>query len=123
MKIVAIGLLLALTACTTTQTDNAKNQVAAMESALAAAETLAAAYVNLPTCTGTGTQICSNASIIATVGKSDGIAYAAIVAAQKTVDDVSATAGSINQAVTAASDALTAFQSIVQALPQKQVQQ
>lgn len=123
MRIVGGLLALALLAgCTTAQTDNAKNDIAALSSAMSVAETLAAGYVALPPCP-TQAPVCSSNEMVAAIGKYDGIAYAAVLAAQKTVNDVAAAPDAVTQAVAAAQNAVNAFQTIVQALPQKTVQQ
>ena len=69
-------------------TNPSPNVVATLQASLAAAETGAMQYVNLPLCgtiTGKLSSICSEKPIIEKIGKADMIAYKAVMAARANV--------------------------------------
>jgi hypothetical protein len=82
-----------------------------MESSLTAAETIATAYVRLPSCTGTNGPLCAQPSVVAQIKTADAQAYALVKAAAQAADDPSA--------VSAAQAAVAALTLIANALPKQ----
>lgn len=105
-KFLFISAFLALSACSTIREyfPDIPNQVAALESTLAAAETAADAYVNLPHCGTPGVTLCSNPVIVRKIKSADNVAWTAIKAAVKTEGETE---------LGAAQTAVSAFKSIV----------
>lgn len=112
MKILAITVLLALTGCSFVDsilTPN-PNIVATMEASLAAADSAALAYVTLPKCgsnAAAGSKICSDAAIVKNIGVAASAAFTAVKAAE---------ANETASTVSAAQNAVSAYQTIVNSL-------
>lgn len=86
------------------------NIVATLESGLAAADNLAMPYVALPKCgskAAAGSAICSDAAIVKNIGAAAQAAYTAVKAAE---------ANETASTVTAAQNAVSAYQTIVSSL-------
>lgn len=85
------------------------NVVATLEASLAAADNIALPYVLLPKCGAvtTAAKVCSDAAIVKNIGKYENAAYAAIKAAR-----ANETASTVN----AATNALSAYQAVVNSL-------
>lgn len=99
--VVIIGLAVGLAACTATPASD----VAALEASLAAADTGALAYVQLPKCgQPSSPPVCSSPVIIKKIGVASQAAYTAVKAAEATKDQTS---------VMQAQVAVTALQNIV----------
>jgi hypothetical protein len=108
--LVPLGLALALTACSGAAS-NPAGDVAAIESSLTAAETIATAYVRLPACTGTNGPLCAQPSVVAQIKTADAQAYTLVKAAEQAADDPSA--------VSAALAAVTALTLVANSLPKQ----
>jgi hypothetical protein len=108
--LIPISLAAALTACSGTVSNPAGN-VAAMESSLTAAETIAMAYVRLPACTGKNGPLCADPNVVAQIKTADAQAYTLVKAAEQAADNPSA--------VTAAQAAVTALTLIANSLPKQ----
>ncbi len=107
MRLLLIIPAIALLGACSTISDlfpTAPNNVAALESALSAADTAAMAYVNLPTCVTGGPVLCSKKSVIISIGKSASAAYVAVKAAEASENQTT---------IGAAQTAVAALQSIV----------
>lgn len=105
-----ISLVFALTACSGAASDPAAN-VAAMESSLTIAETIATAYIQLPACTGKNGPLCADPNVVAQIKTADAQAYTLVKAAEQAADDASA--------VSAAQAAITALTVIANSLPKQ----
>lgn len=113
MNRLIIAVCVALAGCATSTTATPKSQVAAMESALTAAEGIADAYAKLPRCgAAAAVAVCSVQATVTQVAALDTAAYDAVTAAET----VLAAGGSPDLAAAAA--ALTAFQTATTPLPQ-----
>lgn len=105
-----LSLAPALTACSGAGS-NPAGDVAVLESSLTAAETIATAYVRLPTCTATNGPLCAQPSVVAQIKTADAQAYTLVKAAEQAADDPSA--------VSAAQAAVTALTLIANSLPKQ----
>jgi len=103
-RIALVGAILALAACSNTQT---ATSIAALESALTAADDAALGYLQLPVCTGSNGPVCGNATVRGQIKEAAAVAYAAIKAAEK------ANAAGQPVDLTVATASLTAFQAVV----------
>lgn len=104
----ALSLPLGLGACSGAGSNPAAD-VAALETGLTAAESLATAYIRLPICTGTNGPLCSTASIVAQIKAADAQAYTLVKAAEAAAGNAAALA--------AAETAVTALTTITGTLP------
>ena len=103
-----LTVLLTLGACS--YFSASPNVVATMEASLAAADSGALAYVQLPTCgtvTGTAAKICSDPAIVANIGVAAKAAYQAVKACEDSEN---------SETIAAAQQAIASFQTIVSAL-------
>ncbi len=100
-KILALAAIIILVGCATTPASD----IAALEASLAAADTGALAYVNLPTCGTVGSGVaCKTMATIKTIGLASQSAYMAVKAAEAAKDQTS---------VAKAQTAVAALQAIV----------
>jgi len=99
-----VGAILALAACSNTQT---ATSIAALESGLTAADDAALAYLQLPVCTGSNGPVCGNATVRKQIKEAAAVAYATIKAAEK------ANAAGQPVDLTTATAALTALQTLI----------
>lgn len=113
----ALALPFGLGACSGAGSNSAAD-IAALESGLTAAETLATAYVQLPACepapdqaAGAASPLCSNSSVVAQIKTADAQAYTLVKAAESAAGDPSA--------LSAAEAAVSALTIIVTALPKQ----
>ena len=111
-RIVALVALFALSGCAFVDSvlSPSPNVVATMEATIAAADQGALAYVQLPKCgskAASGSKVCSDATIVKNIGTSANAAYTAIKAAE---------ANETASTVTAAQNAVSAYQTIVNSL-------
>ena len=108
-KVLVCVVLMGLAACSAISSilNPNPNVVAGLESTLAAADSAALVYVNLPTCGNSGSLACSQPAIIASIGKAAAAAFTAVKAAE---------ANETSDNVTAAQNAVTAYQTIISAL-------
>lgn len=106
LLLAAIVLLAGCSAIQNIYTDIPK-QVATMEAALATAEHTALIYVSFPVCGKTSAILCRTPTVTAQIGAADQAAYTAIQAARQ---------AETQDAVDAASTALSAYQQITSGL-------
>lgn len=107
----AVALSLSLAACSTA---GVKNDVAALETGLAAADRLAIEYVTLPDCDlPDATAVCSKDAIVENIDKARKVALIAVTQAEAAAFDPNMPTDAVNQAVFAAQNALTAFRAAV----------
>lgn len=100
-KVSVIGVAFLLVACASTPASD----VAAIEASLAAADTAALAYVQLPKCGGAiASAACSSPVIVKNIGIASQAAYTAVKAAEASKDQTS---------IVKAQGAVSALQSIV----------
>lgn len=104
-----LTLALALPGCAAINSVLAPNPnvVASLEATLAAAENAAFLYVELPTCGKPGAgQVCKKISVVRNIDKARSAAYTAVTAAE---------ANETADTVTAAENAVSAYQAVVNA--------
>lgn len=107
----ALAVALPLAACAT---GGVKNDIAAMEDALAAADRLAIEYVSLPDCDLPDAPVlCSEDKAVMAISKAHRVAYIAVTRAEAAAWDPSLPEETVAQFVFAASQALAAFQAAV----------
>lgn len=116
-RLFAIGLLLAVAACTTPRTP--AQGVYAAKSTYAAALTVAVEYRNLPPCQPGGPAICRDAKVMAVVLKADDVAAVTLDQAETTVRDARASGDTLDKAVLAAEAAVASFKAITATLKTK----
>jgi hypothetical protein len=109
--LVAASALLSLMACSSGAGSNPAADVAALESGLTAAESIATAYIRLPHCTGANGPLCSDSTIVGQIKVADAKAYTLVKAAEQAAGDP--TALSIAEA------AVTALTTITGTLPKQ----
>lgn len=113
----AIGALALLAGCATGATGatpSQQNVVLASKNSLVGAQTLAIQYTSLPRCGApTSPPLCSDAAVVTGIRKANSDAVVALDAAEKAVRDPTATSSAINEAIAAATNAITALQTIV----------
>lgn len=110
LTVLAACVALALTGCAAIDSvlTPSPNVVATLEASLAAADQIALQYVSLPSCaTASHPKICRDPAITKNIGKAAQSAYTAIKAAE---------ANETASTVQAAQNAITAYQSITNAL-------
>jgi hypothetical protein len=107
---VLLGTLL-LSACGASTGGRQIQSVSAVEATLATAEVLAAAYIELPSCTGQNAPVCSTPAIVVQIKAADATAYAATLAASQAASDP--------QSLDAADSAVNVLAAIVKTLPQR----
>ena len=113
-RLMAIGMLTLLGACASGATPSQQNLVLASKNTLVAAQTLAIQYTSLPRCGApTSPPLCSDTGIVTAVRKANADAVVALDAAEKVVRDPAATSSAVTEAVSAATNAVTALQTIV----------
>lgn len=95
----------------------AKNDIAASQATLTGLEAAAFQYVKLPVCGTPGATVCKSLAIEAKIGQADNAAYIAVKAAEAAAANPNSGGTAIQQAQTAATAALGAFQAIVLSLP------
>lgn len=115
-KLLLIGTL-ALAACGSTP----KSDIAALETGLTAADNIALAYVNLPTCQPNvpNPPLCSTAIVRTEIGGAAQQAYISVKAAQAIVNTATSTSADITKAVTAATQAVQALSALAATLTVK----
>lgn len=110
LRMIAAAALL-LSACATA---GVKNDIAAMEDALAAADRLALEYVTLPDCDlPDAPTLCSEDETVVAIDKARRTAYIAVTQAEAAVWDPNLPEDTVGQFVFAAQNALAAFQAAV----------
>lgn len=92
---------------------DAQRMVFATKSAYATALTAAVAYKRLPVCSGTVSAPCSNSEVVTQIQKADNVTAAALDAAEAAVRTTAITGDARNAAITTATAALSALQSLV----------
>jgi len=110
-RIIAILCLLLVGACQTPPRPT--NDVLASMTAYQAALTIAVAYNNLPRCAQDGPPVCSDVAVVAQLRKADDAAIAVLAAAQKVALTPGVTDSAVQAALAAATQGVTAFQTIV----------
>ncbi len=116
-RLALLSLTVALAACAAGSAGpTPKATVAALESALTAADRLAAAYVRLPRCAPATRPLCSDAGTSTRVQAAGLVAYRSVTAAEAAVSaDPTASASQTNAALADARGALAAFQAAIPA--------
>jgi len=115
MRKLAFVLVLGLTACAG---NSLKNDAAALEVGLTAAERIALAYVSQPDCdTPNAPILCSKADVRKNIGIADNAAFAAVMQARNVANDPAATEDAVTAALSTARVALAGLQQITQTLP------
>ena len=108
-RIATLALALALAACGSQPT----NDVQAAQLGYEAALIVAVKYNQLPRCTPTGPKVCSVQAVVEQLRKADDAAIASLAAAKNVVVTPGATTSAIVAAQAAASQAVTAFTTIL----------
>ncbi len=121
-NLVMVGALVAagtsLGACNLFKGTSPKNDAAALEVTLTAAEQTAVAYFQLPVCPA-GAPLCQTPEVKTTIKKLDASAYAAVKGAEAAVQNTGLSASMQEKAVADAQAAIAALQDGVAALPKK----
>ncbi|MCR4299332.1 MAG: hypothetical protein NUV75_11405 [Gallionella sp.] len=118
IAVLSLVLLTAFNGCASTPT-NPQQAVFSAKQSYAVALTVAVAYRRLPACgSPTATPICSKPDVVATLKKVDTASSALLDAAENTVRTQGAGANA-QTAITAATQAVAAFQTITNALVTK----
>lgn len=113
-RLAVVCALLLLAACASGPTPSQQNVVLASKNTLVAAQTLAIQYTSLPRCgQSTSPPLCSDAAVVISIRKANADAVVALDAAEKVVRDPAASSSAIAEATAAASQAITALQTIV----------
>lgn len=117
MKKLYLAGALVLAACGSTP----KADIAALETGLTAADNIALAYVNLPSCLATATNppLCSKPDTRTKIGTAAQQAYDAIKTAQAVVNTATSSSNDITKAVDAATQAVQGFSALAATLTVK----
>lgn len=117
-RIIIVALAAFLAACTTPSTP--AQAIYAAHGGYATALAVAVAYKNLPDCAlPSAPVLCKKMAVLDVVQKADDVAYATLTGAQATIRTPGVEDSRIKLAVAAATNAVAAFQSIVQTLEVK----
>ncbi len=105
-----VGLALVLSGCAVAEAETPAQRVYAAQATYNGLLSVALKYESLPRCpAGEIKPTCSAPKVVAEIRKADNSAFAALTQAQKIVRDPTATATTMNLAVSAVSGALSVF--------------